>query len=145
MTLPKQKFREMVLQILYGLETYEDNEEAILGLIKRELKVSKSHCTRAALRAKDVRAKSRNLDSLIEEAATDYSIDRIHTVERNVLRLATYEMLYDDEIPPKVAMSEAVRLAKKFSTPEAASFVNAILDTIYRKQGEEEQAKDEHK
>ena len=65
-----------------------------------------------------------------------YDIDRIHSVERNVLRLGIYELFFDPEIPPKVAIAEAIRMSKKFGTPESVSYVNAIMDNIYkRKQG----------
>jgi transcription antitermination protein NusB len=59
-----------------------------------------------------------------------------------VLRLALYEMLHDDQIPPKVAIAEAIRLSRKFSTPESSSFINAILDAIYKSsQGEQANVK----
>jgi N utilization substance protein B len=52
-------------------------------------------------------------------------------IDRNILRLATYELLYREDIPPKVSINEAVELAKAFGTEESAAFVNGILDAIY--------------
>ena len=84
------------------------------------------------LRKEKVEKRISGLDEQIGKASIEYAFDRIQVVERNILRLGLYEILFDDEVPPKVAISEAIRLARKFGTPEAASFINAILDNIYK-------------
>jgi transcription antitermination protein NusB len=70
------------------------------------------------------------LDRKITERAQNWDIERMAVVDRNILRLAIYEMLYRDDIPPVVSINEAVDIAKKFSTQESGKFVNGILDTI---------------
>jgi len=70
------------------------------------------------------------LDKKISEHAQNWDIHRIAVVDRNVLRLAIYEMLHRDDIPPVVSINEAVDIAKKFSTRDSGKFVNGILDTI---------------
>ena len=69
---------------------------------------------------------------MIRKTAVSYAFERIQSVERNVLRLGVFEMLYDSSIPPKVAISEAMRLSRKFSNPESSHFINALLDHLYK-------------
>ncbi len=70
---------------------------------------------------------------MIAQTAFGYEFDRIPHVERAVLRLGIYELYFSNEVPPKVAISEAVRLAKKFATIESSRFINGILDALYKK------------
>jgi transcription antitermination protein NusB len=69
-------------------------------------------------------------DDLIQKHAKNWELHRIAAVDRNILRLAIYEMLHRDDIPPVVSINEAVDIAKKFSTQDSGSFVNGILDKI---------------
>lgn len=71
------------------------------------------------------------IDAEIRCSATHWSLERISTVDRNVLRLAIYELLFRPDIPPRVTMNEAIEIAKKFSSAEAAAFVNGILDKVH--------------
>jgi N utilization substance protein B len=131
--LTQQKFREMVLQILFSLQFTPFSEE-IVYLMKEQLVVSKSLAKAAADRALAIRDLESKIDPLIQEASPSYELSRIGAVEVTVIRLAIYEILFDTEIPEKVAISEAVRLARKFSTKEAGVFVNAVLDAVWKKQ-----------
>lgn len=72
----------------------------------------------------------KEIDPLIEANTTNWEIDRMGTVDRNVMRIAVYEMLHRKEIPPVVSINEAVELAKAFSSMESGKFVNGILDRI---------------
>lgn len=141
MALSQQKFREIVLQMLYSIDIGESEEDNLIELIAHELAIGKKSCKEAFLKASKVLSCREALDALIAMSATSYEFDRIHTVECNVLRLAVYELLLDEKIPAKVAIAEGIRLTKKFSTPEAVSFVNAILDCIYQ---QKIVGKDEH-
>jgi N utilization substance protein B len=71
-----------------------------------------------------------DLDQRIQEQAQNWDLHRMAVVDRNVLRLAIYEMLYRDDIPPIVSINEAVDVAKKYSTQDSGKFVNGILDKI---------------
>ena len=71
-----------------------------------------------------------SLDLKIQQFAKNWDLGRMAVVDRNILRLAVYEMLYRDDIPPVVSINEAVDIAKKFSTDESGKFVNGILDKI---------------
>jgi len=70
------------------------------------------------------------IDEHIRRHAKNWELHRIATVDRNILRLAIYEMLYREDIPPVVSINEAVDIAKKFSTQDSGKFVNGILDKI---------------
>lgn len=132
MAFQQQKFREIVFQMLYSFDIGKVNEEDIQDLLMKELAVSRKAVRTAMERANKVIEKQDEIDGMIRKASQAYNFERIQTVERNVLRLAVFEMLYDDEIPPKVAIAEAIRLSRKFATPESSSFINAILDNIYK-------------
>jgi N utilization substance protein B len=69
-------------------------------------------------------------DAIIEKHAENWKLHRIAAVDRNILRLAIYEMLHRDDIPPVVSINEAVEIAKKFSTQDSGKFVNGILDKV---------------
>jgi len=70
------------------------------------------------------------IDEQIKKHVKNWEIHRIAAVDRNILRLAIYEMLYRDDIPPVVSINEAVDIAKKFSTQDSGKFVNGVLDKI---------------
>lgn len=73
------------------------------------------------------------IDSLISAIAERWLIDRMAAVDRNILRTATYELLFRQDVPSAVVINEALEIAKKFSTAESASFINGILDKISTK------------
>lgn len=75
------------------------------------------------------------LDERIAAAAVNWKLSRIAPVDRSILRLALYEILESRDVPPKVAINEAIDLAKKFSTEQSGAFVNGILDKIYSELG----------
>ena len=74
-----------------------------------------------------VEVKLDEIDSMIEEKSTGWKVGRIGKVELSILRLAVYEIVYDDEVPVGVAINEAVELAKKYGQDQAGSFVNGVL------------------
>ena len=80
--------------------------------------------------ARGVIAHHQDIDPLISKHAENWEIDRMGTVDRNAMRIAVYEMLYRDDIPPVVSINEAVELAKSYSSIESGKFVNGILDRI---------------
>lgn len=78
------------------------------------------------------------LDKIIEKAAPQWPLEQIAIVDRNVLRLGLYELLFGkrEEVPPKVAINEAIELAKSFGGDSSGKFVNGVLGTVYREIGE---------
>ncbi len=78
---------------------------------------------------------ARNLaevDRLIEKASTNWQLSRMAVVDRNILRLAVYELLYHQDVPCRVVMDEAVELAARFGAEASASFINGVIDRVYR-------------
>ncbi len=82
--------------------------------------------------------KQKDLDRIIEKAAPDWPIDRISVIDRNVLRIGLSELLFSDrsEVPPKVAINEAIELAKSFGGDTSSRFVNGVLGAVYKEMGE---------
>jgi len=128
MALPKQKFREIVFQLLFSDDFGSDEE--VITLLMSELAVSKKTVREAIEHKAQIETKQTEIDRLIAHTSKAYDFERISRVERSILRLGIYELLHDASIPLKVAIAEAIRLARKFGTPESASFVNAVLDAV---------------
>ncbi|CUI17209.1 putative transcription antitermination factor, NusB family [Candidatus Protochlamydia naegleriophila] len=132
MALSQQKFREIVFQLLYSQDIGHPDEAEMISLIMAELAVSKKNVRLAQEKMHLIVEKLAEIDSSISSVSTSYDFERIQTVTKNILRLGVFELFYDKGIPPKVAIAEAIRLSRKFSTPESASFVNALLDHLYQ-------------
>ncbi len=79
-----------------------------------------------------------DIDKIIEKAAPQWPLNQVAVVDRNVLRIGLYELLFGkrDEVPPKVAINEAIELAKSFGGESSGKFVNGVLGTVYREIGE---------
>jgi len=88
-----------------------------------------------------VAAHLEEIDKIIAEHATEWPVDQITLVDRNVLRLGIYELLFLREVPPKVAINEAVELAKTFGGESSGKFLNGVLGTLYKTLGPEEDKK----
>lgn len=132
MTLSPQKFREIVLQILYSQDLGPPDHLAIAELMMSELAVSRKNIRLAQERADLIQKKLSQIDEIIASVSESYDFSRIHVVTKNILRIGVFELFFDDQIPPKVAIAEAIRLSLKFNTPESVTFVNALLDRLYR-------------
>lgn len=85
-----------------------------------------------------VEKNNKDIDALIVESAPDWPLEQITNIDRNVLRLGIYELKFAnaDDVPPKVAINEAIELAKTFGGPSSGKFVNGVLGTIYKNMGE---------
>ncbi len=127
----QEKSREIVFQLLYAQDFAEGEMDERIDTLMKELKISRRHVRDAYARMLQIWEKREELDAQIGAASQEYALERISKVELNILRLGVVELTSD--IPPKVAIAEAIRLCRKFGTPESADFVNAILDQIYKK------------
>lgn len=91
----------------------------------------------------------KTIDKLIEKCAPEWPLEQVTVIDRNVLRLGIYELMFGnyDEVPPKVAINEAIELAKTFGSDASPRFVNGVLGTIYREMGEpmKDDVSDNHK
>jgi len=83
--------------------------------------------------AAELDARGDELEELLELALDNWRMDRLALLDRGILRIAAAELIYFDEIPPKVSIQEAVRLAERYSGPESPRFVNGVLDALYKR------------
>ena len=123
--------REAAIQFLYQFDVHKpaNLEEALAGFWKQteepqNVRDFANDLLRGALE------KLPEVDAKIRTLADNWDFERLAVVDRNILRLAVYEMLYRPEIPPVVSINEAIEIAKKFSTAESGSFVNGLLDRV---------------
>ncbi len=132
MALPRNKFREIVLQILFCRDFDAVTEEDLIHFIMREQRVTKSVVRLANEQATHIRENQPQFDALIEKFSHEYGLERIPRAERNIMRLALFELRPGSDVPPKSVICESVRLTRKFATRDSARFVNAVLDAIYK-------------
>ena len=130
--------RSFALQVLYQMDITGDSYEACFENFWLDAKnpVDEEIKKFTVELVKGVTQNMEAIDKKIIEFATNWKIKRMSVVDRNVLRLSCYELIFRSDIPPKVSINEAVELAKKFSGPEAGKFVNGILDKIRSEKGE---------
>ncbi|WP_227766001.1 transcription antitermination factor NusB [Zhaonella formicivorans] len=123
--------REKALQIIFQIDVGKIQPEFAINNILEEAELSAPDAEFTKTLVKGVLANLDTLDRQIEKFSIDWEIKRMANVDRNLLRLAIYEMLFlAEEIPRNVSINEAVELAKIFSSPEAGKFVNGILDQV---------------
>ena len=135
----RRKAREKVLQILFQLDFRDDGIEKICEEFWDENRVGDKVREFADKLARGTHANLDTIDRLIGSTAEHWSLERLASVDRAILRWATYEILYVSDIPPKVTINEAVEIAKTFGTEESGGFINGILDKI-RESAEESAA-----
>ena len=129
----RTKAREFALQILYQMDITGDTYELSLDNFWQahtEDNIEESIKNFTAEAVKGVAQNLSEIDSKIAQYATNWQLSRMAVVDRNILRLGSYEVMFRSDIPPKVSINEAVELAKRYSGIEAGKFVNAILDKI---------------
>ncbi len=134
MALSQKKFREIVFQIVYSHDFAQNAQDDLVSFLMRHFEATKKTICMAQEKAADICQKFSELDHHIAAASSEYELHRIPGVEKNILRLGVYELCFAKDVPPQVVIAEAIRLSRKFATPEGAAFVNAILDAIYKKQ-----------
>ena len=130
MQLPKTKAREIIFLILYSLHFSKDKEEGMERFIADELKVGVRHIHEVMPKVDNILSEVGYIDAKVEAYATEYKVKRIPKVELNIIRLALFEIYFDDEVPTQVAIAEGIRLARKFGNEESFKFVNAVLDYL---------------
>lgn len=133
----RRRAREAALQILYFLDAQEQPVDRLLtsyftyfrddaesAVLDDEARAFAEELVRGVVSRRDA------IDQAISRAALNWRIERMARVDRNVLRLATYELTAMANIPARVTLNEAIELAKRYGTAESASFVNGILDKV---------------
>ena len=127
--------REHALKILYQFDITKRPIEAVVeSYWKNEETKDQEIITYANLLAQGVCGQIADIDQKISDYATNWQIKRMAIIDRNVMRIGLYELQHTTDIPPKVAINEAVELAKKYGDLESSKFVNGILDKIHKKE-----------
>jgi N utilization substance protein B len=132
----RTRAREAAIQFLYQLDlrgepAIDQLDEFLEQALRRDPRPADPELVKFARRlVVGTRRAQPEIDRLLTAVARNWDLRRMAAVDRNVLRMAVYEMLHCTDIPPKVAINEAIELAKKFSTANSGAFVNGILDRV---------------
>jgi len=132
----RQLARSVVLQSLYEWDFFgqKDNLETIVNRNLEEFAPGIDEPDFARKIAEGVQKHIEAIDAVITKAAPEWPLERIAIIDRNALRIGLYELLYanPDEVPPKVAINEAIEIVKNYGGPNSGKFINGVLGTIYK-------------
>jgi N utilization substance protein B len=129
----RRKARELALQFLYQLDqTGARDPEPFEDEFWRRHPVDDEARTFAGSLVRGAMAQRGKIDAVIGESTEHWDLQRMAVVDRNILRMAVYELLYEPAVPGKVAINEAIEIAKKFGTAESSRFINGVLDRVHR-------------
>jgi N utilization substance protein B len=127
----RSRGREVALQVLYQVEQNAGMPaREIQQFINRRLLGEPKLVEFTEGLIAGVRENQARIDQMIQDVTENWRLDRMAAIDRNILRLGAYEVLYREEVPPKVAINEALELAKRYSTAQSSRFVNGILDRV---------------
>ena len=127
----RTKARECALQALYQLDlSGGDPREALRGVLAHFEDADEATERFADELVRGVQSEKPQIDALIQTSSTHWKLERMARVDRNILRLAVYEILRRADVPLRVTLNEAVELGKKFGSEESSAFVNGVLDRI---------------
>lgn len=135
----RTRARELALQFLFMMDIQGSEYRGELDSFLNEALAGKPGAAEAieyTRRLVDgVLTRRDTIDGLLREAARNWDLERMAVIDRNALRIGTYELLHEDQIPMKVAINEAIELGKRYSTEASGAFINGILDRIRRDEG----------
>jgi N utilization substance protein B len=126
----RRKSRELALQILYQIDMSNVEATAAFDLFCQHFEGSKKSRPYALHLVRGVVERADEINALIARHAKNWRPERMSIIDRNILRVALFEMCFQDEVPACVVINEAIEVAKRFGTEESASFVNGILDAV---------------
>lgn len=127
--------RSIAMQALFEWDFREQPADILPLIIDRDLKEFGPGLDETVFAKKiieDVHTNIDAIDKLISQYAPQWPIEQITIIDRNILRIGIYELKFNDEVPPKVAINEAIELAKNFGGPASGRFINGVLGAIYK-------------
>jgi N utilization substance protein B len=130
MTTARHKARVTALQALYEIDSVGRDPAAVGERLAAEARLSVENTAFARGLVRGVIERRKDLDEQIRTYAPAWPVDQLAVVDRSILRLAIFEILFDNEVPVKVAVSEAVELAKAFGSETSGKFVNGVLGSV---------------
>nr|MBF0221775.1 transcription antitermination factor NusB [Desulfobulbaceae bacterium] len=125
----RRKSRELALQALYQADMC-GLDVADIRLISDNFRVAQKAVPYATTILAGIRANQDEIDTIITGNAKNWRVDRMSIVDRNLIRIGIFELVFQKEVPASVVINEAIEIAKRFSTDESSSFINGILDAI---------------
>ncbi len=128
----RRQSRESALQVLYQLEFTKENGPKALAQWELHFSPQQQRDEFAERIVLGVLDHISEIDRLIEQFSENWRLERMAIIDRNILRMAIFELLYCHDIPPKVTLNEAIDLGKKYGTEDSGSFINGILDRILK-------------
>ena len=126
----RRKARITALQILYEIDCTSHKPEDILSRWLQDTTLSTEQHEYIKVLIHGIHKSSKEIDKSIRHFAPLFPIEQISVIDRNILRLAIFEMLFDNKVPAKAAINEAIELAKKFGTEKSPKFINGVLGSI---------------
>jgi N utilization substance protein B len=126
----RRRSRELAMQALFQIEMNQEHSIEAVELFCKHFRVSKNVKPFFLRLIEGVKESQHEIDSLIERFSENWKLSRMSRVDRNVIRIAVYELLYCDDIPPKVSINEAIDIGKRFGTEDSGAFINGILDGV---------------
>jgi len=130
----RRKSRELALQALYQAELAGQNGLQDFEEFCAHFQVNKKAIPYAKKLTEGVQGKGDVLNKLISKYAENWRLERMSLIDRNILRLAVYEVHYQDDVPISVAINEAVEIAKRYSTDDSGPFINGVLDAMAKEE-----------
>lgn len=131
----RRKGREIALQMLYQIDITGISPDRALQEFKNHFKVKKESWSFAEELIKGICKRMKETDALIEGESEHWKLGRMSVTDRNILRLAVFELLHMEGIPSKVTINEAIELGKLYGTEESGAFINGILDKVFKHRG----------
>ena len=129
----RRKARESTLQILFQLEFDNTRTDKVIETFWENKKASKEIKEQCRWLVGGITIHLENIDLIIQAVSANWRISRMAIVDRNVLRMAVFELLYEESLAPAIVINEAIEIAKKYSSEEGATFVNGIVDAARKK------------
>ena len=127
----RTKEREAALKILYAIDITKDEPDKCIDIFWQNHDAVEPEVRQFAdSLVLGVAKNSELIDKVISDYATNWQLKRMAVIDRNILRFAAYELLFAEDIPPKVSINEAIDIAKKYGDKDSGKFVNGILDKI---------------
>lgn len=140
----RREAREVVLKTLYRVEATGNTAKEAYNDVCMNWSSSPFDEAYAQRLLEGVTTNAEDIDTILKDIVKNWDIERIAIIDRNILRIAICEVVYFDDIPPKVSMDEAIEIAKRYSTSDSSKFVNGILDKVVKRKKQRKRTTAQH-
>jgi transcription antitermination factor NusB len=127
----RRRARELAVQVLFHLEFSPDDPSEVFDLICENFQAPESIREFSKMLVLGVCEETKRLDKVISQASRNWRIDRMARLDKSILKLAAFEMMFVPDIPARVSLDEAVEIGKKFGSEDSGRYINGVLDNIY--------------